>query len=472
MKAFKDKAASQQLAAKLEREAELARAGVVDRYKEHRKRPLVEHLADFEQSLLAKGATVRHAEQTTSRVRRLMNACGFKTWTDISASKLQTVLAEWRHGDKNLSAQTFNFYLKHAKQFCRWMVQDRRASESPLQHLQGLNVRTDRRHDRRALEPDEVRRLLEATRAAGERFGMSGYERAVLYRLAVETGLRRNELRSLTVASFDLDKCTVTVEAAYSKHRRQDMLPLRPDTAAELKGFLAGKLPNVRVFSVGDKTCKMIKADLEAAGIPYVDESGRYADFHSLRHTTGSWLAANGVHPSVAQAIMRHSDINLTMSRYTHLFRGQESEAVAKLPDLSLPSSQHQENVATGTDNMSVEVAQSGSEKLTPKLTPELTPTAYFDSNHSAANVTSPLIRAERIENHKPLKAGRLDNKSEVLSPSVTDKKLSRLAGLEPATFGSVDRRSVQLSYRRNPYSPQTNYRPQKKSVLLYSRAG
>ena len=52
------------------------------------------------------------------------------------------------------------------------------------------------------------------------------------------------------------------------------------------------------------------------------------------------------------QSIMRHSDINLTMSRYTHLFRGQESEAIAKLPDLSLPSKKKQSAVATGTDNV------------------------------------------------------------------------------------------------------------------------
>ncbi|MFC1676781.1 tyrosine-type recombinase/integrase [Planctomycetota bacterium] len=58
-------------------------------------------------------------------------------------------------------------------------------------------------------------------------------------------------------------------------------------------------------------------------------------DFHSLRHTTGSLLAASGVHPKVAQSIMRHSDINLTVSIYTHLFRGQKSQAVESLPDFS-----------------------------------------------------------------------------------------------------------------------------------------
>ena len=45
--AYKDKTASLQLAARLEKEAELAKEGIVDRYRKHRKRPLVEHLKDF-----------------------------------------------------------------------------------------------------------------------------------------------------------------------------------------------------------------------------------------------------------------------------------------------------------------------------------------------------------------------------------------------------------------------------------------
>jgi hypothetical protein len=72
---------------------------------------------------------------------------------------------------------------------------------------------------------------------------------------------------------------------------------------------------------------------------------------HCLRHTTGTLLATAGVHPKTAQSIMRHSTIELTMGRYTHTLAGQESEAVGKLPDLSLPSSQSQKAVKTGTDN-------------------------------------------------------------------------------------------------------------------------
>jgi len=103
----------------------------------------------------------------------------------------------------------------------------------------------------------------------------------------------------------------------------------------ELQAFIHGKLPNARVFSVPDKPVKMFRADLQAANIAYVDESGRYADFHALRHTTGSLLAAAGVHPKVAQAIMRHSKVDLTLNRYSHVYAGQTSEAIKSLPDLS-----------------------------------------------------------------------------------------------------------------------------------------
>jgi len=338
--------------------------GLLDPEKASGGKPLSEHLANFRASLEAKGNTPDHVSLVVSRAKRIIEGCKFIAWQDISASRIQRYLADLRIDTKDekgkvkkgISAQTFNFYLQALKEFCRWMVQDRRASESPVQHLKGLNVRTDRRHDRRALTADEIRRLLETTTAQPERFGMTGLARATLYRLAVETGLRANELRTLKKSSFDFDNCLVVVEAAYSKHRRRDELPLRPDTAKELRAFMSDKLPATPAFNMPrpNQLVFMLKNDLQAAGIAYVDDSGRYADFHSLRHTTGTLLAAAGVHPKTAQSLMRHSTIELTMSKYTHTLAGQESEAIAKLPDLSQPSQQAQQTVKTGTDDKSV----------------------------------------------------------------------------------------------------------------------
>ncbi len=316
-------------------------------------KPLLVHIADFRQALLDKGDTEQQAKQVSARVRRIVDGCKFRSWTDIQASRVQRYIAKLREGDKGISCQTANFYLQAIKQFGRWMVDDKRAGESPVAHLKGFKageIREDRRHPRRALEVDEARRLLEAASRGPARLGMTGPERSMLYRIAIETGLRAGELRSLTVSSFDLGGLTVTVEARHSKRRRQDTLPLRPETAGDLRVFFAGKLPKAKAFRMPhkDRVSDMIQADLAEAGIPYVDESGRYADFHGLRHTTGSFLAAAGVHPKVAQEILRHSRIELTMNIYTHTLHGQQSEAVAKLPDLSVSPAEAQK--ATGTD--------------------------------------------------------------------------------------------------------------------------
>src|SRR5262249_41995256 len=157
------------------------------------------------------------------------------------------------------------------KAFCRWMIKERRAAENPVAHLDGLNTKTDRRHDRRALTVDELVKLLNKTRSGPARKGMTGTERAMLYRLAVETGLRAGELRSLTRQSFDLDseQPTVTVAAECSKRRREDTLPLRPELVTELRSFLASLVPSAPVFHlpIKSKIVLMFRADLKAAGI-------------------------------------------------------------------------------------------------------------------------------------------------------------------------------------------------------------
>ena len=122
------------------------------------------------------------------------------------------------------------------------------------------------------------------------------------------------------------------------------------DTAADLREFLAGKLPDAPAFNVppSTKTAAMLREDLQAAGIPYRID-GKFADFHALRHTCGTWLAAAGTHPKVIQRVMRHSTVTLTMDRYTHLFKGDEAAAVESLPDLSRPDTEALR--ATGTDD-------------------------------------------------------------------------------------------------------------------------
>lgn len=310
--------------------------GLID-LKQAESKKLSAHIEDFKKHLLGEGGSEAYARLKAGRVQEAFRACHFETWSDISASKLLEYLAIQRKKRKGMSAQTSNYYLQAARQFARWMLMDGRTKETPIVHLRGVPVlRADKKIVRRPLEVDEIRRLLKSTRAAETRFGMSGRERCMLYRLAIETGLRANELRSLVVSCFDFDDCTVAVEDTYTKNRQDCIIDLRPQTAAAMKQLLQGKEKGERVFNLPAKwkMVKMLRADLAEAVIDDFDDAGRRVDFHSLRHTTGSLLAASGVEPKVAQEIMRHSDIKLTMNIYTHVLRGKTGEALAKLPDL------------------------------------------------------------------------------------------------------------------------------------------
>lgn len=97
------------------------------------------------------------------------------------------------------------------------------------------------------------------------------------------------------------------------------ILPLRHELASALAEHMANYPPTARAFRLWNKSgAKMLKADLETVTIPYVDEYGRQADFHALRHSFITLLADAGVHPKTAQDLARHSNVNLTMAVYTH----------------------------------------------------------------------------------------------------------------------------------------------------------
>ncbi len=74
----------------------------------------------------------------------------------------------------------------------------------------------------------------------------------------------------------------------------------------------------------------------------------RGVPLHSLRHTFITNLARGGVHPKLDQDLARHSDINLTLSRYTHTLLGERAKALAALPDLSKDNTEAMRK--TGTD--------------------------------------------------------------------------------------------------------------------------
>jgi integrase/recombinase XerD len=374
-----NKTAAGQILADLIRKAELERAGIRDPFEDHRNRPLSDHLSDWEEVLKARNNTDEYVSLKVSRVQKILEGCKFIFINDLSASRVEACLADMRKESTRFGTQTSNHYLGAIKQFSRWLVKDRRTAENPLAHLEGGNVRLDRRHERRELTDDELVYLFNWTRQARRVRRMSGLDREMLYLAAVYTGLRASELASLTPESFALDDATptATVEAGYSKHRREDVIPLHAELVRRLRPWLADKAPGQRVWpgqwAKGKEAGVILKIDMQAARaawiadakdvqdervrrerstfLAYSDADGCVADFHALRHTFISRLVHAGVKPKEAQTLARHSTITLTMDRYAHTGLHDIARAVESLPSLATnDTTRRQEIKATGTD--------------------------------------------------------------------------------------------------------------------------
>lgn len=304
-------------------------------------------LADFEQHLTVKRQRdPRYIAQVMSKLRTIFAGCGFTTFAQVDDVVLDKFLIGLRES-KNLSTRTLNGYLACAQGFCKFAIRKLKvAKSSPLDCMEPFpNPEADRRKQRRALTCDEVQRLLSTTAKSVEvRYGMDARERSLLYRFALTTGLRANEIRSLRVEHFDFDGPEgpiVLVEASYSKHRLRDTLPLHRSLVPELKRFIVdrAKTPQAKLFGgehtvLTRRTADMIREDAIDAGVEIETVAGEL-DFHALRHTFVSSL--KDVAARTAQGLARHRSSTMT-DKYSHRSLAEQRRALDSVDLFGLAS--------------------------------------------------------------------------------------------------------------------------------------
>ncbi|MBW2149353.1 MAG: tyrosine-type recombinase/integrase, partial [Deltaproteobacteria bacterium] len=75
------------------------------------------------------------------------------------------------------------------------------------------------------------------------------------------------------------------------------------------------------------------RVDADTAWNGIREEAGlKWFKFEWLRDSYVSWLALGNLHPKVAQELVGHSDIKVTMEIYTEIQREQHRQAVNTLP--------------------------------------------------------------------------------------------------------------------------------------------
>lgn len=301
-------------------------------------------------------------------LRKLSTECSWNYLGDVSAESFEV----WRDGSP-LSGETKNDFLSAGSRLFRWLKWQKMARENPFEFVEPVDTRASEKEHRRALTVPEVVALLAAT----------PHPRSLVYRMALETGLRRSELLGLRwgdlmlgglgaqppvrppLAAVELEAAacaptaghslwsgpserhppakpalnsnagpSVRVRASIAKNRKTVLLPLRDELAALLVQHRATDAASFQPVFDSVPEVETLARDLNRAGIPFVDELGRRADFHALRYTFGTHLVLSGAQPRVVMELMRHSDLKLTMKLYTdsRQLQGPGADAVARLP--------------------------------------------------------------------------------------------------------------------------------------------
>lgn len=218
---------------------------------------------------------------------------------------------------------------RYLRALLNWCLDSGLLDTSPLD-----DVRQPRREQKQQafLSTADVEKLLLAIDAhAAMRDGKAGRQpddawlRAMIH-VAVCTGLRRGELLRLRWQDVDLDSGLLYVRnrgGARTKSGNERAVPLAGDAVDVLQRLKAERADEedgpVFVDSDGlpprpDRVTHRFKFYVRKAKL----RDRKRLKFHSLRHTTGSWLAMKGVPMRVIQGILGHSSVQVT-EQYSHL---------------------------------------------------------------------------------------------------------------------------------------------------------
>ena len=431
----------------------------------HAARPLAVHFADYLDFLKAKTVrgrkvSVEHRYNVDKQLSRLAEECRFRWIGDINRqSVIRWMNAQADTGD--LAPRTVNAHRAALVAFCNWAIKNQRLKVNPLEGLPKADE-SEVRRQRRAFKGEEIAALLQAaetrplrdalmirrgkrkgqqvakvSNAQREKLTRLGRERALIYKTMIYTGLRKGEMASLTVSAVHLDAKSPHAELAAknAKSGRGARIPIRVDLADELRSFLANKLADfqrntladgrtgfphelptdMKLFNVPRDFIKIFDRDLVAAGIARevtdpngrtridkTDGQGRPVDIHCLRHTFATMLSQAGVAPRMAQELLRHSDIRLTMNGYTHLQLVDTAGAVEALPGVPESEGKTNRQVQTGTDGRlcgAENGAEIGAERQESRGTARQPLASRHDRPNRADRPNTPANREQR----KPL---------------------------------------------------------------------
>ena len=330
---------AEKMLARYQTEVDRIRTGVATREElakaQFRHTTLEKALEQYRTKMVAAGITPQHITHSIKSISRICKETGINSLSDIRREAVERWMAQ-EVEKKVLATRTINAYLMAIKSFTHYLVDIELLPSLPLKFVRKLNQEIDPRKKRRAMTADEVERLLKVA-ALGKRKSKKWKpgERVLIYRLLLGTGLRSTELSLLTPNQINFERCRLTIEAAKTKNKKADVLPMRPDLVQSVKAWITehGIQSHERIFHYEARLlCDAFYSDLKTAGIERKNLDGRCLDIHALRKTFGTMLAKAGVPLTTTQRLMRHYSPEITAKLYIDVDPLDMSNALGQLP--------------------------------------------------------------------------------------------------------------------------------------------
>ena len=243
----------------------------------------------------------------------------------LDAISKQDVKAYIRARRATVGPSTVNAEITFMSGMYRWAVDELDLELNMVWERRSQTIPPPRN---RWLTQDECRRLLDAARQLTIATYMPDW-----IALGLNTGMRPDELSSLTWDRVDLERGIITFDASNSKNKRPATIPINATARMALLSRQAiqrqrGTVsPYVFTTHGGHRMMDISKAfnnAVAAAGLHDVHP-------HDLRRTFASHLVQAGIPIQTVSGLLRHSDITVTHRVYAYLSPEQYRSATAVL---------------------------------------------------------------------------------------------------------------------------------------------
>jgi len=182
------------------------------------------------------------------------------------------------------------------------------------------------KHEMEIWTPEEFARFEDAIKERYDNF-------VPFFHLLFWTGMRKGEARALQIDDLDLNNATITISKSMRRYGKSLKAPKTESSKRKIK---IDKITLELLLPLKSNE-KWLFGDYRPISLTTIDVAFKYGTekanlkkirIHDLRHSHATYLICNGANIVAVSKRLGHSNINMTLSTYTHLLKNVEDEVI------------------------------------------------------------------------------------------------------------------------------------------------